>query len=141
MSKPKQSFLTGEAALITGVPHRTLDYWAKTKLIVPSIADAKGIGTDRLYNRDDLLVLRVARELREAGIATAKLRKVISFLRKARNPFSESRYLAFGSSVVWVNASDEATDVLTDQGVLAFVLELPRIAREVEERAQLPDAA
>ncbi len=82
MAKPKKSFSTREAARISCVTHRTVDYWAKTKLIVPSIADANGTGSDRLYNFDDLMALRVAGALRESGTSTQALRKVIAYLRE-----------------------------------------------------------
>ena len=59
-----ESFSTGDAVRITGVSFRNIDYWARTKFIVPSIADAKGTRTERKDSFSDLLALRVARELR-----------------------------------------------------------------------------
>ena len=50
---------------------------ARTKFIVPSIAEAQGTGTERRHSFSDLLALRVARELREAGVSTQKLRRVV----------------------------------------------------------------
>src|SRR6266700_7498201 len=99
MATLKKSFSTREAAQITGVSHRTVDFWAKTKLIVPSIADANGTGTDRLYNFDDLVALRVARELRQAGISTQSLRKVVKHLRENGwpKPLSQVRLVGIGS--------------------------------------------
>jgi hypothetical protein len=32
-----------------GISFRQLDYWARTALVVPSIRDASGSGTQRLY--------------------------------------------------------------------------------------------
>jgi DNA-binding transcriptional MerR regulator len=141
MSGRKESFSTSEAARLTGVPHRTVDYWAKTKLIAPSIADANGIGTDRLYDFSDLVALRVAHHLRKAGISTQALRKALGRLRELRNPLVESRILAIGSSVVWVKTSDEVIDVLTGQGTFAFMLDFPRTVREVKTKIEKDQAA
>src|SRR5881227_969401 len=83
------SFSTGDAVRITGVSFRNIDYWARTKFIVPSIAEARGTGTERRYSISDLLALRVARELREAGVSTQSLRRIIDFLRTRKGLRSE----------------------------------------------------
>ena len=91
MGKIAESFSAGEAAKITGVPYRNLDHWARTKFIVPSISEARGTGTERKYAFDDLVALRVARELREGGISTQALRQVvrqITTYEGATKPFS-----------------------------------------------------
>src|SRR5258707_15864687 len=95
----KESFSAGEASRITGVPYLTLDHWARTKFIVPSIADADGIGTERKYAFNDLLTLRVARELREAGVSTQALRKVVERLRSLRMSLAESHLMVVGSDI------------------------------------------
>ncbi len=59
MAKRKEFFLTGATSRITGVTPRNLDYWAKTKFIVPSVAEAKGTGTERKYAFNDLVAAGV----------------------------------------------------------------------------------
>src|SRR5437764_13249821 len=101
MAKATDSFSTGEAVRITGVSFRNIDYWARTKFIVPSIAEAQGTGTERRYSFSDLLALRVARELRDAGVSTQKLRRVVEFLRTRKglttHPLAECRLIMTGS--------------------------------------------
>jgi MerR HTH family regulatory protein len=82
----KESFSAREAARIAGVPYASLDYWARTKLVVPSIADAKGTGTERRYSFNDLVALRVA-----AGTSTGWDFDTVS-ARSAQpgSPFGES---------------------------------------------------
>ena len=36
-----ESFSTGEAVRITGVSFRNIDFWARTRFIVPSVAEAR----------------------------------------------------------------------------------------------------
>src|ERR1700681_744408 len=111
-----ESVSTKEASRICRIPYSTLDYWARTKLIVPSIAEAKGTGTDRRYSFRDLVALRVARELRRAGISTQGLREAIQNVQHLSNPLAESRILAIGDSVAWVSGCDEIVDVLKRPG-------------------------
>ena len=50
----KQSFSGSQAAQIAGITYRQLDYWARTNLIRPSLTDAKGSGSRRIYEYRDL---------------------------------------------------------------------------------------
>src|SRR5262245_52615788 len=38
------------AFAVAGITYRQLDYWARTGLVVPSVRDASGSGTQRLYS-------------------------------------------------------------------------------------------
>jgi DNA-binding transcriptional MerR regulator len=102
MAKATEIFSTGDAVRITGVSFRNIDYWARTKFIVPSIAEAQGTGTERRYSFSDLLALRVARQLREAGVSTQSLRRVVEFLRMRKglmHPFSECRLIVTSTNI------------------------------------------
>jgi DNA-binding transcriptional MerR regulator len=139
MAKLKKSFSTREAARISGVSHRTVDYWAKTKLIVPSIADANGTGTDRLYNFDDLMALRVAGALRESGTSTQALRKVIAYLREKGYPkgLSGYRLVMLGSDVCLVRNCRQLESALKHQGqgIFAFMIDISQAYQEVKAEA------
>src|SRR5256886_16136090 len=67
---------------IVGISYRQLDYWARTDLIRPSIADAKGSGTQRRYSYRDLVELKVIKNLLDAGVSLQLARKGIEYLRQ-----------------------------------------------------------
>src|ERR1700746_1045868 len=67
---------------IVGISYRQLDYWARTDLIRPSIADARGSGTQRLYSYRDLVALNVIKHLLDAGISLKTARTAIEYLRE-----------------------------------------------------------
>lgn len=145
MAKLKDSFSAGEATRITGVPYRTLDLWARTKFIVPSIADSAGIGSERRYNFSDLLALRVAIELRQGGISTQALRRVIERLREwkrsdEKNILGSSHLVVTGADVHLVNDHDQVLNLLRKPGqsVFAFMVDLGRTAQETQKRALEP---
>jgi DNA-binding transcriptional MerR regulator len=146
MAKQRESFSAGEASRITGVPYRNIDHWARTKFIVPSISEAKGTGTERKYAFDDLVALRVARELRQAGISTQALRRVVKFLqikRGQQNPLAESRLVVVGSDVQIVHGCQELESLLNrpGQAVFAFMLNLARTVEEIKKDVQTVQAA
>jgi DNA-binding transcriptional MerR regulator len=131
------SFSTGEAVRVTGVSFRNIDYWARSNFIVPSIAEARGTGTERRYSFSDLLALRVARELREAGVSTQSLRRVVDFLRKRKglaNPLAECRLIVTGSDVQVANSPDRIMSALRAPGQtsFAFVFDLARTVNEMK---------
>src|SRR5712691_8167041 len=118
MAAEKESFTAGETSRITGVSYRTLDHWARTKFIAPSVSEAKGTGTERKYAFNDLVALRVARELRVAGISTQALRSIVNFLRANRglqDPLAEARLVAIGTDVHLVTSCDEITSLLLNR--------------------------
>src|SRR5260370_16399771 len=73
-----------EVTAATGVPYQTLNLWARTGLVEPSIARAAGTGTERIYSFSDLIALKLAVELRKGGVTTRAVRKVIEFLRRSK---------------------------------------------------------
>ena len=137
MAEAIQSFSTGEAVRITGVSFRNIDYWARTQFIAPSIAEAKGTGTERRYSFSDLLALRVARELREAGVSTQSLRRVVEFLRARKglaNPLAECHLIVTGSDVQVATSPEKIISVLQRPGQtsFAFVFDLARTVGEMK---------
>jgi DNA-binding transcriptional MerR regulator len=68
-------------AEIVGITYRQLDYWARTDLIRPSLADASGSGSRRRYAYRDLLELRIVKQLLDAGIKLETVRDVFKELR------------------------------------------------------------
>ena len=77
----EEGYRATAAHKIVGITYRQLDYWARTDLLRPSIADAKGSGTQRLYSYRDLLELKVIKQLLDAGVSLQSARKAIQCLR------------------------------------------------------------
>ena len=58
---------------------RQIDYWDKTHFIKPSIKEASGYGSARLYSFEDLVRLKIAKTLIDKGISLQKIRKAITY--------------------------------------------------------------
>ena len=54
----EQGYRVPEVTRVVGITYRQLDYWARTGLVTPSIRDAEGSGSQRLYSFQDLATLR-----------------------------------------------------------------------------------
>lgn len=57
---------TGELAMLLKVSLNEVDYWARCKLIAPSIRGASGHGSRRLFSRSDLRRAFLVQRLRQA---------------------------------------------------------------------------
>ena len=70
MTEP-EGYRVPDVCKIVGISYRQLDYWARTGLLTPSVREAGGSGTQRLYSFQDLVQLKVIKKLIDAGTATA----------------------------------------------------------------------
>ncbi len=119
----EQGFRGPQVCAIVGITYRQLDYWARTDLLRPSVADAQGSGSQRRYSYRDLLELRVIKNLLDAGISLRSARKAIEYLRSNVGVDIASANLVLdGSSSVLVRTGEEIVDLLRQgQGVLNIV--------------------
>jgi DNA-binding transcriptional MerR regulator len=108
---------------IVGITYRQLDYWARTDLVRPSVCDANGSGTQRLYSYTDLVELKVIKRLLDADISLQAARKAIEYLREQLGADLASAHLVLdGGSTVLVQTGDQIVDLLRNgQGVLNIV--------------------
>lgn len=98
---PVRSFSTSAASRISGVPLRTVDFWAKSGVLEPSIAFPRGIGSDRRYSLEDLYVLRALAgilAIRSADIQRAVVAAVRVALANWRVP-AEMVHVPIGGAV------------------------------------------
>ena len=131
-------------AEIVDITYRQLDYWARTDLVRPSLADASGSGSRRQYSYRDLLELKVIKSLLDSGIRLEQVRKVFAYMRNHLGEDVASANLVIdGSNSVLVNTGEELIDILQNgQGVLN-VLPLAGVKDEVDARivSLYPDMA
>ena len=129
----QQGFSGKRTAEIVDITYRQLDYWARTDLVKPSLAQAKGSGSRREYSYRDLLELKVIKSLLDSGIRLEQVRKVFAYMRDQLGEDVASANLVIdGSNSVLVNTGEELIDLLQNgQGVLN-VLPLARVKEEVD---------
>jgi len=156
MTTTDEGFRGPQVCKIIGITYRQLDYWARTDLIRPSVADAKGSGSQRLYSYADLVELKVVKSLLDAGVSLQKSRRAIEYLRENVGADVASTHLVLdGSRSILARNGEQIIDLLRNgQGVLnvvplgpvvedidAKILELtPRVAAESAEAVSAPVA-
>jgi DNA-binding transcriptional MerR regulator len=128
------------------VPYKRLDSWANSGFLIPSIAEADGIGSRRLYSFQDLVTLRTAKILRDAGISLQGLRKVVQFLRDTHGmeqPLGQTRLVVAGDDILMVQTEGDLMSVLRYPGqhVLRVVVDLGRLVQALREEVDKLRAA
>jgi DNA-binding transcriptional MerR regulator len=114
---------------ILGLSRRQLQYWAHTDLVRPS---ALTEGGHHRYSFQDLVALKAARRLIDAGVSVQRIRNSIQALRKilpsVRQPLAELVLVATGD-VVLVFREGAAFDAVSGQ---EWVFEIAQLVREID---------
>jgi DNA-binding transcriptional MerR regulator len=120
------------ACSAAGISYRQLDYWARTGLVQPSIRNASGSGTQRLYGFRDILVLKVVKRLLDAGVSLQNIRTAVDHLRnRGVTELERITLMSDGASIYECASPDEIIDLLQGgQGV--FGIAVGKVWHEVE---------
>jgi len=107
-----------------GISYRQLDYWARTGLVVPSVRDAAGSGSQRLYSFRDIVVLKVVKRLLDAGVSLQNIRKAIEALRsRGVADLAGITLISDGTTVYECRSPEEVVDLLQGgQGVFGIAI-------------------
>jgi DNA-binding transcriptional MerR regulator len=127
----EQGYRVPEVCRIVGITYRQLDYWARTELVTPSIRDATGSGSQRLYSFEDLVSLRVIKSLLDTGVSLQRVRKAVEHLRTMRRPVTAVTLVSDGRGVYEADSPEAVVD-LVRQGQGVFAIAVDRVWEDVE---------
>lgn len=122
---PEEGYRVPEVQRLVGISYRQLDYWARTGLVRPSVRDADGSGSQRLYSFHDLLQLRIIKKLLDAGVSLQRVRKAVDFLKDHLKKSPQGLTLmSDGSRIYALESPDEVFDLLQKgQGVFGIAVD------------------
>lgn len=119
---------------LVDITYRQLDYWARTGLLRPSLQQAQGSGSQRLYSFTDVVQLKVIKRLLDAGMSLKKIRSAVEILRQqlaSDRPLADVTLLSDGHTIYAATSPDEVVDVFRrGQGV--FGIAVGPVQEEVE---------
>ena len=139
MGEP-EGFSTAQVERLTGIGAKTLHFWDRSGFLSPSIVGAHGTGSRRIYSFRDLVALRVAAQLRDAGISLQSLRKVVATLHEIHGleqPLAET-YLVTNGHDVFASNGNELMSVLRQPGqeAWAFVVDIHAVVTKLKHEIQ-----
>jgi DNA-binding transcriptional MerR regulator len=129
----RQGFGVAAVLRLTGVSYRNLDYWARTGLVRASIRAAGGKGSRRVYAFQDLVALRLVKQLRGAGIPLQAIRRAVKYLQEhADAPLSRLALVADGRKVLARTDDPRRMIEATGAGQVVISVDVAPIRRELE---------
>jgi DNA-binding transcriptional MerR regulator len=108
---------------IVGISYRQLDYWTTTGLVSPTVRDADGSGTQRLYGFDDIVQLKLIKKLLDAGVSLQRIRSALDFVRERGLSLRDITLMSDGKTVYALDDQQQIIDLLqSGQGVFGIAV-------------------
>ena len=137
MRATRDLYRVGDVAKIIGISRRQLQYWDETDLVRPV---SRTPGGHARYAFEDLVALKTAKRLIDAGVSVQRIRKSIRALRDilpaVERPLAEVVLVATGD-VVLAFKDGTAFDAVSGQ---EWVFEIAQLQREVDAYLARRDA-
>jgi len=138
----QEGFRGPQVCSIVGISYRQLDYWDRTGLSRPSLAKARGSGSQRLYSYRDLLELRMIKQLLDGGVNLRQARRAIECLRESvGEDLTTANLVIVGEGSVLVRTGEEIIDLLRGGQGVFNVVPLAGVLGEVDAGILRIDAA
>ncbi|KFI46616.1 transcriptional regulator, MerR family [Bifidobacterium bohemicum DSM 22767] len=124
------------ASKIAGITYRQLDYWARKRILEPSINPSSGSGSRRLYSFKDILILAVSKRLLDTGVNLQNVTAAITFLnRQTVDALEHMTIICNGTSVRQCREDEQVLD-LVEEGTAIFAVSVGKMWHEVDSALQ-----
>ena len=134
-------FNTNIVCKLTGLTKRQIDYWDRIHFIKPSIKEASGYGSVRLYSFTDLVQLKVARTLIEKGLSVQKIRKSINYLKKTfpgiEKPLAKMRLITDGETIFVLTENKKVILDTLSKGQMVMSIAVGEIIEELKGKVEI----
>ena len=131
----RYKFTSKEVVILTGVSYRQLDHWDRIGLIKPSVLAASGKGSGRLYSFKDVLNIKVAKQLRDAGASIKKIMKSIEYIKEnpLRNEGSllDYMFITDGKSIFVLTEDPQVMVDTLKGGQLCWNVNMKKVKQEI----------
>lgn len=123
---------------IVGISYRQLDHWTTTGLVTPSVREAQGSGSQRLYSFSDIVELKVIKNLLDTGVSLQRIRRAIEYVRARNLDLTAVTLMSDGETVYALDDAQQIVDLIQrGQGVFAIAVE-PLYAQLESEVTKFP---
>jgi DNA-binding transcriptional MerR regulator/predicted RNase H-like HicB family nuclease len=131
-------FSADVARRTVGITYRQLDYWDKTGLVRPSIKQARGKGSRRVYSFEDLVELRVIAQLLGIGVPLLAVRKAARYVRlhfaELVRPLARLALVAEGKRILVRTTDGRALVDATSGGQVVISFSVAPIAEDLRSK-------
>lgn len=108
----KTIYSANDITKATGLSYRQVDYLARTGVLGPSLADANGKGTRRIYDEQDVTIAKIVGEAKHMGLNAKVIRELVEFLKSKKNRMKEEQVLVIEKEGFRILNYQELTEAL-----------------------------
>ena len=128
---PEQGYRVPDVVKIVGISYRQLDYWARTGLVRPSVKDAQGSGSQRVYSFQDLALLKLIKRMLDSGVNLQSIRASMKTLKDLKEPALGATLIVDGNRIYSVESPEAVVD-LVKGGQAVFAIALDKVWTDLE---------
>ncbi len=137
--RPTRGYRGTVASKVAGITYRQLDYWARKKIVEPSITPSHGSGSRRLYSFKDVVILAVSKRLLDAGVNLQNVTAAIGFLsQRTTEQLADVTIMCDGQNVYECTTSEQMVDLL-HSGTAVFGVSVGSLWQEISEELDHED--
>ena len=139
MRAPRHGYRGSVASKVAGITYRQLDYWARRRILEPSITPSRGSGSRRLYSFKDVVMLAVSKRLLDAGVNLQNVTAAVVFLeRRSTAQLEHVTIMCDGEHVHECTTSDQMLDLL-QSGKAMFAVSVGSLWHQIERALEGED--
>ena len=132
MHEPRRGYRGSVASRVAGITYRQLDYWARRKILEPSITPSRGSGSRRLYSFKDVVMLAVSKRLLDAGVNLQNVTAAVVFLsHRSAVQLEHVTIMCDGAHVHECTTSDQMIELL-ESGKAMFAVSVGALWHQIE---------
>ncbi|WP_432206668.1 MerR family transcriptional regulator [Microbacterium phyllosphaerae] len=119
------------AARAAGITYRQLDYWARTELITPTHLRTGELG-GRAYTGNDVILLRLVKELLDSGLSLQEIRHIIEALRSIDLVGSRGMYMKHDRDGVQITSEIGPSDLALPSTIIRLDSTIDRVVQTLD---------
>jgi DNA-binding transcriptional MerR regulator len=116
----------------SGITYRQLDYWARENIVVPTVHNPSGSGSQRLWSFTDILEIKLIKKLMDTGISLQKVRKALDYVHnELQRPLKDVFLVSDGTTIFARTSPDQIIDILAG-GQAVFAIAVGKVYEELQ---------
>lgn len=108
----KRGFQAKEVMELSGLSYRQIDHWVKSDMVIPYETIQKGSRSIRIFNFENLVVIRAAMKLLDFGLGFPVVKKAAAWLQEALASGTKGEFLFVAEGDNLRLLSDDPAEIL-----------------------------
>ncbi len=136
----KRDYFVREIEDLTGLSRYMIGYLDREGIVKPTNSRIRVRGKKRRYTFQDVVLLRIVKDLLNQGISVKRLKEAISKIRKDHvykncTPFPFRYLVANGKDVLFKHESQIYEDLKTGQFAFSFIVDAQKVYEDIRREA------